>query len=150
MTDDHSYVALQVKLGLVKEKDAMASPMRSMITRSIGQDLICAYDVFKHTLAKGDVLVQCTDGLYSVVLDDLICDVSGHLAPGRGMAELIALAEKRGAEDNVFVQLIRIDEIEQRHFYRGAPFYVKPLDFLREHSTSNRARRSTTDSRSPT
>ncbi len=127
LTDDHSYVALQVKLGLVKEKDAMASPMRSMITRSIGQDLICAYDVFKHTLAKGDVLVQCTDGLYSVVLDDLICDVSGHLAPAEACAELIALAEKRGAEDNVSVQLIRIDEIEQRHFYRGAPFYVKPL-----------------------
>ena len=35
------------------------------------------------------------------------------------------MAEKRGAEDNVSVQLIRINEIEQRHFYRGAPYYVK-------------------------
>jgi serine/threonine-protein kinase len=126
LTADHSYVALQVKLGLVKEKDAMASPMRSMITRSIGQDLICAYDVFKQTLVKGDVLVQCTDGLYSVVLDDLICDVAVHLPPAEACAEFIALAEKHRAEDNVSVQLIRIDEIEQRHFYRGAPFYVKP------------------------
>ena len=127
LTSDHSYVALQVKLGLVKEQDAMASPMRSMITRSIGQDLICAYDVFKQTLVKGDVLVQCTDGLYSVVLDDQICDVAGHFAPAEACAELIALAEKRGAEDNVSVQLIRIDEIEQRHFYRGAPYYLKPI-----------------------
>jgi serine/threonine-protein kinase len=125
LTSDHSYVALQVKLGLVKERDAMASPMRSMITRSIGQDLICAYDVFNETLSKGDVLVQCTDGLYSIVLDDEICDVAGHLAPAEACAELIALAEKRGAEDNVSVQLIRINEIEQRHFYRGAPYYVK-------------------------
>ncbi len=125
LTSDHSYVALQVKLGLVKERDAMASPMRSMITRSIGQDLICGYDVFKATLAKGDVLVQCTDGLYSVVLDDEICDVAEHLAPAQACAELIALAEKRGAEDNVSVQLIRINEIEHRHFYRGAPYYIK-------------------------
>ena len=85
LTSDHSYVALQVKLGLVKEKDAMASPMRSMITRSIGQDLICAYDVFKQTLCKGDVLVQCTDGLYSVVLDDEIGEIAGHLRPIRGL-----------------------------------------------------------------
>src|ERR1700728_2166033 len=112
LTSDHSYVALQVKLGLVKEKDAMASPMRSMITRSIGQDLICAYDVFKETLAKGDVLVQCTDGLYSVVLDDQICDVAAHLAPDQACAELIAQAEKRGAEENISVQLFRINEID--------------------------------------
>ena len=88
LTSDHSYVALQVKLGLVKERDAMASPMRSMITRSIGQDLICGYDVFKATLAKGDVLVQCTDGLYSVVLDDEICDVAGHLPPEEACARI--------------------------------------------------------------
>jgi serine/threonine protein phosphatase PrpC len=125
LTSDHSYVALQVKLGLVKERDAMASPMRSMITRSIGQDLICGYDVFKQTLEKGDVLVQCTDGLYSVVVDDEICEVAGHLEPAQACAELIARAEKRGADDNISVQLIRVNEIEHRHFYRGAPYYVK-------------------------
>jgi serine/threonine protein phosphatase PrpC len=125
LTSDHSYVALQVKLGLVKERDAMASPMRSMITRSIGQDLICGYDVFKQSLEKGDMLVQCTDGLYSVVLDDEICDVAGHFEPAQGCAELVARAEKRGGDDNISVQLIRINEIEHRHFYRGAPYYVK-------------------------
>src|SRR5581483_8601840 len=43
LTSDHSYVALQVKLGLVKESDAMGSPMRSVITRSLGQDLTCGF-----------------------------------------------------------------------------------------------------------
>src|SRR5580698_1650473 len=94
LTSDHSYVALQVKLGLVKERDAMASPMRSMITRSIGQDLICGYDVFKQTLEKGDVLVQCTDGLYSVVVDEEICEIAGHAPPEEASRQLIAQAEK--------------------------------------------------------
>ena len=53
LTADHSYVALQVKLGLVKEQDAMASPMRSMITRSIGQDLICGYEFSSKRWPKG-------------------------------------------------------------------------------------------------
>ena len=125
LTADHSYVALQVKLGLVKEKDAMASPMRSLITRSIGQDLTCGYDVFRQSLAKGDILVQCTDGLYSVVLDDEICDIASHCAPQDACQQLVAQAEKRGGDDNVSVQIIRINEIEHRHFYRGAPYYVK-------------------------
>jgi len=126
LTTDHSYVALQVKLGLVKERDAMTSPMRSMITRSIGQDLACGYDLFHSTLAKGDILVQCTDGLYSVVLDEEICDLAGHLAPEETCQQLVALAEKRGSDDNVSVQVVHINEIEHRHFYRGAPYYVKP------------------------
>jgi serine/threonine-protein kinase len=125
LTTDHSYVALQVKLGLVKERDAMASPMRSMITRSVGQDLICGYDVFRHPLEKGDVLIQCTDGLYSVVPDDEICEIGGHLAPQEAVEQLMAQAEKRHTQDNVSVQVVRINEIEHRHFYRGAPYYVK-------------------------
>ena len=125
LTSDHSYVALQVKLGLVKERDAMASPMRSMITRSLGQDLTCGYDVFSQGLEKGDVLVQCTDGLYSVVLDDEICETAGHLDPREACRQLIAQSEKRRTEDNVSVQIVRIDEVEHRLFYRGAPYYVK-------------------------
>ena len=125
LTSDHSYVALQVKLGLVKEHDAMASPMRSMITRSIGQDLICGYDVFNQKLAKGDIVVQCTDGLYSVVMDDEICDLAGHLSPEEACSQLIAQAEKRGTEDNISVQVVRINDVEHRNFYRGTPFYVK-------------------------
>ncbi len=125
LTADHSYVALQVKLGLVKERDAMASPMRSMITRSIGQDLICGYDVFDQKLEKGDVLVQCTDGLYSVVLDDEICEIAGHAPPQEAVQQFLAQAEKRHTEDNVSVQVIRIDAVEHRHYYRGTPFYVK-------------------------
>ena len=124
LTSDHSYVALQVKLGLVKERDAMASPMRSMITRSIGQDLICAYDVAKQVLEKGDVLVQCTDGLYSVVVDDEICEIAGRLEPAQACTELLARAEKRGADDNISVQCIRINEIERRHFYRETVYPV--------------------------
>ncbi len=38
LTTDHSYVGVQVKLGLISEEEALRSPMRSMLTRSIGKD----------------------------------------------------------------------------------------------------------------
>jgi serine/threonine-protein kinase len=125
LTSDHSYVALQVKLGLIKERDAMGSPMRSVITRSLGQDLTCGYDVFKQTLSKDDIVVQCTDGLYSMLVDEEICDIATHFPAGEACPKLIELAEKRRSEDNITVQIIKVNEIEHRHFYRGAPYYTK-------------------------
>jgi serine/threonine-protein kinase len=125
VTSDHSYVALQVKLGLVKEQEAMNSPLRSVITRSLGQDLACGYDVFKQSLAKGDIIVQCTDGLYAVLVDEEICNAATHFPPDEACRQLIALAEKRKSEDNITVQIIHINEIEHRNFYRGTPFYTK-------------------------
>jgi protein phosphatase len=41
LTSDHSYTALQVKLGLLLERKAMTSPHRSTLTRSIGYEPIC-------------------------------------------------------------------------------------------------------------
>ncbi len=125
MTTDHSYVALQVKLGLVKEQDAMASPMRSMITRSVGQDLTCGYEVVKETLYKGNVVVQCTDGLYSNLTDEEILDIASHYPPEEATQRLVALAEKRKGDDNISVQIVQIQDVERRHFYRGTPYYVK-------------------------
>src|SRR5208283_5243905 len=103
LTTDHSYVALQVKLGLVKEQDAMASPMRSMITRSVGQDLSCGYDVVEQSLYKGDMILQCTDGLYSCVGDEELLDVASHFPPEEAVQRLVALAEKRRGDDNISV-----------------------------------------------
>src|SRR5262249_18549545 len=45
LTTDHSYTALQVKLGLLLERNAMTSPHRSTLTRSIGYEPICHYDI---------------------------------------------------------------------------------------------------------
>jgi len=36
MTTDHSYTTLQVKLGLLLERNAMTSQHRSTLTRSVG------------------------------------------------------------------------------------------------------------------
>src|SRR5208283_4896795 len=95
LTTDHSYTSLQVKLGLLLERNAMTSPHRSTLTRSVGAEPICHFDISTEPLAKCDVVLHCSDGLYGYVLDDEILDAVNKYHPGEACKRLIALAEKR-------------------------------------------------------
>jgi serine/threonine protein phosphatase PrpC len=112
MTTDHSYTSLQVKLGLLLERNAMTSPNRSTLTRSVGSEPMCHYDITTEPLQKGDAILQCSDGLYGYVLDDEILDAVIKYHPAEACKRLVALAEKRQAGDNVSVQIIHVWEVD--------------------------------------
>ena len=44
----------------------------------------------------------------------------------RPAGNLIALAEKRGTEDNLSIQIVEIGRVEQLMYYRGLPIYHEP------------------------
>jgi serine/threonine-protein kinase len=113
LTADHSYTALQVKLGLLLERNAMTSPHRSTLTRSIGYDPICHYDVTTEALTQGDIILQCTDGLYGFLLDEEILDAVIKYHPGEACKRLIGLAEKRQVSDNVSVQIVQVWDVDR-------------------------------------
>lgn len=112
ITSDHSYTSLQVKLGLLLERNAMTSPHRSTLTRALGFEPICHYDVVSEPLQSGDIILQCSDGLYGFVLDDEILQITNKYHPGQACKNLIALAEKRQASDNVSLQLVQVWDVD--------------------------------------
>ena len=112
LTTDHSYTALQVKLGLLLERNAMTSPNRSTLTRSIGYEPMCHYDISTEALLKEDIILQCSDGLYGFILDDEILEAAVKYHPGETCKRLIALAEKRQVSDNVSVQIIQVWDVD--------------------------------------
>ncbi len=111
LTSDHSYTSFQVKLGLLLERNAMTSPHRSTLTRALGFDPVCRYDVMAEPLQPGDLVLQCSDGLYGSVLDEEVLDIVNKNHPGQACKNLIALAEKRQASDNVSLQLVQIWDV---------------------------------------
>jgi serine/threonine-protein kinase len=113
LTTDHSYTSLQVKLGLLLERKAMTSEHRSTLTRSIGYEPMCHYDITTVPLQKSDVILHCSDGLYGYLLDDEILDAVVKYHPGEACKRLIALAEKRQVSDNVSVQIIQVWDVDQ-------------------------------------
>jgi serine/threonine-protein kinase len=112
LTKDHVATALPVKLGLMLERQAMASPQRSQLTRNLGLDPMCAPDFASVEIQHGDFIMHCTDGLHAFVLDDEICDIVSKNHPFDACRKLSELAEKRGSDDNLSLQLLQINDYE--------------------------------------
>jgi serine/threonine-protein kinase len=91
----------------------MASPHRSTLTRSIGYEPMCHYDITTQELLQGDAILQCTDGLYGYLLDDEILDAVVKYHPGEACKRLIGLAEKRQVSDNVSLQIVQVWDVDR-------------------------------------
>jgi serine/threonine-protein kinase len=126
LTADHSYAAMQVKLGLISEQDAANSEMRCMLTRSIGREPVVQVDYYTATVNRGDRLMQCSDGMYTCITEEEICEIVTHSPAEEACRHLVELAEKRGTDDNLSVQLVEINRVEQIMYYRGLPIYHEP------------------------
>ena len=113
LTVDHVATSVPVKLGLLLERKAMASPHRSELTRSIGSEPFCQPDFATQLLHHGDFVLQCTDGLHAWVLDEELREIIGRSHPYDACKELVALAEKRGSDDNISLQLIEVRNWEE-------------------------------------
>jgi serine/threonine protein phosphatase PrpC len=125
VTSDHSYAGVQLKLGLITVDDAANSPMRSVLTRSIGQDPMIRLDYHTVVVSRGDKIIQCTDGLWCFVTEKELLDTVSKCAPAEACKRLIELAVKRGGDDNLTIQVIHIESVERLSYYRGVPMYQK-------------------------
>ena len=106
ISEDHSYVEEMRRLGRISEADARSPPQKNLITRAVGVDATVDGDLFEQTLADGDILLLCSDGLTGMVEDGKIAEVlagAGTLEDkGR---ELLTLALEGGGRDNITVAL---------------------------------------------
>src|SRR5208282_3559307 len=71
------------------------------------------YDISTEPLLKGDVILQCSDGLYGYVLDEEILEAVVKYHPAEACKRLIALAEKRQVSDNVSLQIVQVWEVDE-------------------------------------
>src|SRR6266704_3495289 len=119
LTSDHTYVEMQLKLGLISREDAMSSDLRSILTRLLGQNPIVQVDFTKSALNSRDCVVLCSDGLHGSFMEHEIADIVTRMSPKDACDYFVNTAENRGAEDNVSVQVVRVEEVRQTAFYRG-------------------------------
>jgi protein phosphatase len=112
LTEDHSLVAELVRSGKLSPDEAETHPQRSVITRALGTDPDVDVDTFSIHAQPGDLFMICSDGLTSMVEDDVILrTVENHRGDLQTAAKaLVRAANKRGGEDNITVIFFEIGD----------------------------------------
>jgi len=111
VTHDHSFVAEQVRIGAMNEEQAGASPLKSLITRAIGQMDPVEPDIFTANIEPGDILLLTTDGLTRYADAEAIATlILGSETLEQACQALIDAAKAQGGVDNVTCLLIQVGE----------------------------------------
>lgn len=103
---DHSHVEVLIQEGAISEEEALDHPMRNFVECCIGGDAPVPDMTItvRHALEPGDVLLVCTDGLWSGVGDDVIaetiCAADQPLAENLRALSLAAMTANAPYSDN--------------------------------------------------
>jgi protein phosphatase len=123
ITQDHTWVNEQRKLGLLSAAEAAQSESRHILIRSLGPEMFVSPDTTAITVQAGDVLVLCSDGLHNEMSDSEIASiVSQNKNIEEVTCELVARAVEIDGGDNTTAQVIRVRAVEQVGMYRGRPY----------------------------
>lgn len=108
LTQDHSFVAEQVRLGRMTREEAEHSTLQSVLLRALGTEPEVLVDADDELLVDGDAILLCSDGLTRELSDAQIAAVLEEFAdPQLAADRLVALANEAGGGDNVSVIVLR-------------------------------------------
>lgn len=136
LTSDHSYTGMQVKLRLITEHEARASHLRSVLTRSVGNEPLVRPDIKRLKLLPRDRIVQCTDGLYCFMNDSEISEGADRLEMAEICPYLTSLAVRRGTDDNLSVQVVQVDRLNEPKHDHGISILQKTASGGQGHVTN--------------
>ncbi len=133
LTEDHSWVAEQVRAGVLTEEQARSHVHRNVITRSLGTQPNVVADVFVERAREGDILILCSDGLHGFIDDATIAEVAQTMEPAAAAQRLVDLANEAGGPDNITVSIVHISEIGE-----ASPDVLEKLQLLSDSPQSTR------------
>ena len=106
VTDDHSWIAEQVRSGVMTEAEAKDSKFRHIITRSVGFERDVEIDMIGLAYEAGDCFLMCSDGMSNYVENDELENIMSSTYFSRVPKLLVDLANDRGGDDNITVVVV--------------------------------------------
>ena len=108
LTTDHSIVASMIAAGKAHPEEVYTHPQRSVIYRCIGDQPAVEVDTSTHSVAPGDRLVLCCDGLWEMIRSEGIEDVMLRESdPQQACDIMIEQANLAGGTDNISVIVVQ-------------------------------------------
>ncbi|ADU74750.1 serine/threonine protein phosphatase PrpC [Acetivibrio thermocellus AD2] len=106
LTEDHSWVAQQVKEGKIKEEEAKYHPKRNILTRCLG--VMENLEIFEACgdISDDDGFLVCSDGFHNYLDEhEIYCSLSSCKKEDadvqKTLRELLEIVKLRGAADNI-------------------------------------------------
>ena len=103
LTEDHSWIAEQLRAGSISEAEAKSSKFRHVITKSIGFERDIEADTKSVPVSAGDCFLLCSDGMTNYVEHGELERIVAMTWYRRLPAALVELANSRGGDDNITV-----------------------------------------------
>lgn len=127
ITEDHSFVADQVRRGMMTQHEAEQSKMQSVLLRALGVEPEVQVDVTEKDLMEGDTFLLCSDGLTRELSNVQISATLAEIENPRHAAEqLIDLANQAGGGDNITAVVVRHAPKPARAFARIGKWFKGP------------------------
>ena len=112
LTVDHSLVESLVAANQISREEARTHPQANVIYRTVGDNPHVVVDLKRITLAPGDFLLLCSDGLSGMLTDEMIREIIlGASSPQAACDALVEAANRAGGEDNCTVILIELKSV---------------------------------------
>lgn len=109
ITIDHSLVERLIATNQITREEARVHSQRNVIYKTMGDKPQVQPDVNSLTLAMGDMLLLCSDGLSGMVDDPTIQSiVLNASSPQQACVQLIDAANAAGGSDNITAILIKV------------------------------------------
>lgn len=111
ISQDHSWPAEQVRLGVIKPEEAADHPLKHRLTRAVGVWESIQSFTDKMKIEEGDTIVLCSDGVETagVSVEEMggLLFKDGNL--DAGTKRVIERCRELGAPDNVTVAVARVE-----------------------------------------
>lgn len=112
LTRDHTSVGDMVKMKVLTPDKVRTHEQRSVLNKCIGIQLFVQPDIQRFAIEPDDMLILCSDGVWSVIEDDEFARFAHDMRkPDQLNHLLIDLAMERDSDDNVSSVVVQVHQV---------------------------------------
>ncbi len=112
LTNDHTQVGDLVRMRFLSPDKIRTHSQRSVLNKCLGLNLFVQPDIFKVPVQNGDVIILCTDGVWSVIEDEEFAHITKKsYKPEELCRQIIELAMERDSDDNLTIVALHFNNL---------------------------------------
>ena len=112
LTNDHTSVGELVRMKVLSPSKVRTHARRSELNKCLGVELFVSPDISTVPIMPGDVLILCSDGVWSMIEDNEFAELTARNSNLEALSHaVLEMAMDRDSDDNVSVVTIHAEQL---------------------------------------